>query len=78
MQMLTNAQFQKIYVLNLPLRTDHRDSMALASAFSGLQIEYIDGVTEVDEKTMPPRPENFKLEKGAYNSWRAHMNALRL
>jgi hypothetical protein len=44
---LIAAQFQKIFVINLPSRTDHRDSMALASAFTDLQIEYVDGVTEV-------------------------------
>ncbi|EKG12091.1 hypothetical protein MPH_10802 [Macrophomina phaseolina MS6] len=46
--------FQKIFVINLPSRTDHRDSISSAAAFSDLQIEYVDGVTEVEEKTLPP------------------------
>jgi hypothetical protein len=46
--------FQKIFVISLPTRYDHRDSMTLAAAFSDLQIEYIDGVTDVDRDLLPP------------------------
>ncbi|KAF2493245.1 hypothetical protein BU16DRAFT_465319, partial [Lophium mytilinum] len=69
--------FQKIFVLNLPSRTDRRDSMSLAAALSILQIEYIDGVAgdDVLEKVLPPN--NHKtMAKGNIGSWRAHMNAL--
>ncbi|EGP86104.1 uncharacterized protein MYCGRDRAFT_74064 [Zymoseptoria tritici IPO323] len=70
--------FQKIFVISLPSRTDHRDAMSLASAFTGLDIEYVDGVTEVNKGALPPHDEKFKLSDKSYGSWRAHMNALRL
>lgn len=76
--MLTVVQFQKIFVISLPSRTDHRDAMSLASAFTGLDIEYVDGVTEVNKGALPPHDEKFKLSDKSYGSWRAHMNALRL
>lgn len=54
--------------------------MSLAAAYSGLDIEYIDGVTTVSDKALPPE-EAPRLEKGLNNgtiyAWRAHMNALR-
>lgn len=49
--------------------------MSLAAAVSGLHVEYIDGVTEVDEEARPP---DFKESKhGSLGAWRAHMDALR-
>jgi hypothetical protein len=54
--------------------------MSLAAACSGLDIEYIDGVTDVSDKALPPGEEP-RVEKGLGNgtiyAWRAHMNALR-
>ena len=77
---LTEQQFQKIFVLGLPSRTDRRDSMSLAAAYGGLDIEYIDGVTAMSEKALPPG-EAQRVEKsmneGTIYAWRAHMNALR-
>lgn len=70
-------QFQKIFVINLPSRTDHRDSMSLAAALSDIDIEYIDGVTEVLEKTLPPGGKETNLSKGSLGAWRAHVNVLR-
>lgn len=51
--------------------------MSLAAAYSGLAIEYIDGVTEVDDKTLPPGGVDKGLNKGSIYAWRAHMNVLR-
>jgi hypothetical protein len=65
-------------VIGLPARTDHRDSMSLAAAFSGLEIEYIDGVTSVENKTLPPGGVERGLNKGSIYGWRAHMNVMRL
>ena len=77
---LTKQQFQKIFVLGLPSRTDRRDSMSLAAAYSGLDIEYIDGVTAMSDKALPPgraqRVEKAMNERTIY-AWRAHMNVLR-
>ena len=71
-------QFQKIFVINLPSRTDHRDSMSLAAALTGLRIDYVDGVTEVDEKSLPPGGKEVKLDSGGSGNWRAHMNVARM
>ena len=72
------SQFQKIFVINLRSRYDHRDSMSLAAALTGLQIEYIDGVTDVDTAYLPPSGGKTKVPgKGSIGAWRAHMNVLR-
>jgi hypothetical protein len=73
-----STQFQKIFVINLPRRTDHRDSMSLAAALTGLQIEYIDGVVDVEEKTLPPGGPDIKLQQPHLGNWRAHTNVARL
>ncbi|KAL1616924.1 hypothetical protein SLS54_008129 [Diplodia seriata] len=52
--------------------------MSLAAALTGLDIEYVDGVTEVDEKALPPGAEETNLAKGSLYAWRAHMNVLRM
>ena len=72
------SQFQKIFVINLRSRYDHRDSMSLAAALSGLQVEYIDGVTDVDKAYLPPDGGKKKEPgSGSLGAWRAHMNVLR-
>ena len=71
-------QFQKIFAINLPARTDHRDSMSLAAAFTGLKVDYVDGVAEVDERTLPPGGMEAQLNTGNLRSWRAHLNAIRM
>ncbi|KAH7053428.1 hypothetical protein B0J12DRAFT_571706 [Macrophomina phaseolina] len=70
--------FQKIFVINLPSRDDLRDSMSLAAALTGLDIEYVDGVTEAEEKTLPPGSKETNLAKGSLYAWRAHMNVVRM
>ncbi|KAK5109800.1 hypothetical protein LTR62_006533 [Meristemomyces frigidus] len=72
----TTLGFQKIYVINLPRRTDHRDQASLAAHLTDLQIEYIDGVTEVEEKTLPLGGDAITSE-GAIGAWRAHANVYR-
>jgi hypothetical protein len=71
------AQFAKILVINLPSRTDRRDSMSLSATLSDLQMEYVDGVAgdDVFEKVLPPSNKKT-MAKGNVGSWRAHMNAL--
>jgi len=71
---LTSIQFQKIFVINLPSRTDHRDSMSLAAALTDLRIDYVDGVIGVDEESLPPGGK----EAENLGSWRAHMNIARM
>lgn len=43
-EVLTQQQFQKIYVLSMPGRSDKRDMMALTAHLSGIQFEFVDGV----------------------------------
>jgi hypothetical protein len=52
--------------------------MSLAAALTGLRIEYIDGVIEVDEKSLPPGGKEVKLDSGCLGNWRAHMNVARM
>ncbi|KAK4565302.1 hypothetical protein LTR86_003919 [Recurvomyces mirabilis] len=68
--------FEKIFVINLPKRTDHRDAASLAAHLTDLEIEYIDGVTEIEEKTLPLGGDTI-TNKGAIGAWRAHMNVFR-
>ncbi|KXT14962.1 hypothetical protein AC579_4396 [Pseudocercospora musae] len=75
--------FEKIFVINMPSRSDLRDSMALAAGFSNLTVEFIDGVhlDEVNEMMLPAEhPDIEKMRSkslGNLGSWRAHMNAVR-
>jgi hypothetical protein len=74
---LTLLQFQKIFVINLRACYDHRESMSLAAALTGLQIEYIYGVTDVNRDYLPPGANEDGPVKGSLKAWRAHMNVLR-
>jgi hypothetical protein len=49
---LNKDQFQKIFVLSMPNRSDKRDAIALSAYVSGLQVEFIDGV---DPASMSPK-----------------------
>lgn len=52
--------------------------MALAAAYTGLSIQYVDGVTSLDDKSLPPDATERSLDRGNLFAWRAHMDALRL
>ena len=51
--------------------------MSLAADFTGLKIEHIDGVTEVNDDTLPLGGKDYELRSGELGNWRAHMDALR-
>ena len=51
--------------------------MALAAAYTGLEIEYVDGVTGVESKTLPPGGLERGPNAGSIRAWRAHMNVMR-
>ncbi len=51
--------------------------MSLAARLTGLQVEYVDGVTEVDRKYLPPGGKETDLDPGGLGNWRAHMNIAR-
>ncbi|EGO54786.1 hypothetical protein NEUTE1DRAFT_118315 [Neurospora tetrasperma FGSC 2508] len=75
---LNDCQFQKIFVINLPERTDRRDAMTLAAALTNLQITWAKGVpgTDVPDKVIPGEDWEKSILRGNKGSWRAHMNVL--
>nr|POE75491.1 hypothetical protein CFP56_53603 [Quercus suber] len=54
------------------------DSTSLAAALTGLQIEYVDGVTDVASKTLPPGWKEVGLSQAYLGSLRAHLNVARI
>ena len=52
--------------------------MSLAAALTNLQIDYVDGVTAVDAKILPPGGKDTNLDSGGLGNWRAHMNIARM
>lgn len=76
--MLTVLQFEKIFVINLASRTDHRDGLGLAASFSGLKVDWIPGVpgNEILDRVLPPKRKDFEPSNGVKGCWRAHMNTL--
>ncbi|CAO2655949.1 Nn.00g047520.m01.CDS01 [Neocucurbitaria sp. VM-36] len=69
--------FETILVMNLPGRTDRRDSLTLAAAHTGLSLEWVNGInaSDINEKAFPPGKHRL-LPKGNVGSWRAHMDAM--
>ncbi|KAL2068973.1 hypothetical protein VTL71DRAFT_15311 [Oculimacula yallundae] len=72
--------FQKIFVINMPSRTDRRDATTLAAAVGKMDLEFIEGVggDSIPEAAFPPggSVESIRLSNGIKGSWRSHMNAL--
>ncbi|TVY18980.1 hypothetical protein LARI1_G003374, partial [Lachnellula arida] len=72
--------FQKIFVINMPSRTDRRDATSLAAASSNLKLEFVEGVggDSIPEAAFPPEGsrDSIKQSAGIKGSWRSHMNAL--
>lgn len=52
--------------------------MSLAAALTGMEVEYVDGVTSLENKTLPPGGLERGLNIGSLYGGRAHMNVLRL
>lgn len=52
--------------------------MSLAAALTDLQIDYVDGVIEVDQRSLPPGGKEVNLDSGDLGNWRAHMNIARM
>ncbi|TVY84973.1 hypothetical protein LSUE1_G000848, partial [Lachnellula suecica] len=76
----TTLGFEKIFVINMPSRTDRRDATSLAAAASNLNIDFIEGVggDSIPEAAFPPggSADSIKQSPGIKGSWRSHMNAL--
>lgn len=73
------TQFQDIFVINLPSRTDRRDSMALAGSLTEMHFNFSDGVDgqDIRDRILPADSANKNILPGNKGSWRAHMNVLR-
>jgi hypothetical protein len=71
----TTNQFEKIFAISLPERTDRRDGLVLAGAVSDIDIEFIDGVRNVSTKSLPPHYHE-DLQASGIGAWRAHLNAI--
>jgi hypothetical protein len=65
-------------MLNLKSLTNRRDAMSLAAAYTGLSIEYVEGVSSLDKKSLFLDGIEKGLDLGTVFTWRGHMNALRL
>ncbi|KAF2142941.1 glycosyltransferase family 25 protein [Aplosporella prunicola CBS 121167] len=70
--------FQKIFVIKLSSRTDHRDSMSLSAAFTDLNIEYVNSIAEDEEKILSPDGSKTNLNEADLEVWRAHKNVARM
>ncbi|KAI0014950.1 hypothetical protein F4780DRAFT_766207 [Xylariomycetidae sp. FL0641] len=70
--------FQKIFVVNLPRRTDRRDAIVLAASLSNIEFEFIDGVdgATIPDQAIPKSEPYTRMLDASIGSWRAHMNAI--
>jgi hypothetical protein len=73
------SQFEKIYVVGLPSRTDRRDGVVLSAALSDMSIDFIDGVLgdTVLDKALSVTEEHERMPDPVIGSWRGHMNTIR-
>ena len=78
-QMNNTLGFEKVYVVNLPERSDKRDAMSLAAALTNITVDYIDGVKgdTIPDKALPHKQEHRPMPANFLGSWRAHMNTIR-
>jgi hypothetical protein len=67
--------FQKIYVINMPGRTDKRDALVLGALYTGLNLEFVDAVVGADIP-LKAYPQDWPAQEpvGSIGTWRAHMN----
>ena len=72
-------QFEKIFVVNLPERTDKRDALTLAASLTGIKLDFVPAIKGEDiiDKALPIGQEDRKMSQNNIGSWRSHMNAIR-
>ena len=78
----TYLQFQKIFVINLPERTDKLDQFVIVSSLADITADVIEGVKgkDVQNKSLPALEGLPTADHGRDNivgCWRAHMNFAR-
>lgn len=71
--------FEKIFVVNLPERTDKRDALSLVSALTNIKLTWTSAVrgTDVPDKALPLGVDRKGWRDGGIGSWRSQMNIMR-
>lgn len=71
--------FQKIFVVNLPERTDKRDALSLVSTLTGIKLTFVNAIrgTHVPDKALPLGIDRAGWRDGGIGSWRSQMNVIR-
>lgn len=71
--------FEKIFVINLPERTDKRDAMSLTAALTNLKLTWTSALrgTNVPDKALPLGVDRPGWRDGGIGSWRSQMNVIR-
>lgn len=71
--------FQKIFVVNLPERTDKRDALTLVSALTDIKLTWTSAIrgTNVPDKALPLGVDRNGWRDGGIGSWRSQMNVIR-
>jgi Glycosyltransferase family 25 (LPS biosynthesis protein) len=74
---LMGIQFEKIFVISLPERSDRRDSIILSARLMNIEIEIIDAVRgeNVLDKVIPSTDVG-RFMKAEIGCWRSHMNVM--
>ncbi|KKA20905.1 hypothetical protein T310_5045 [Rasamsonia emersonii CBS 393.64] len=75
---MAEDQFQKVFAIGFPQRTDKRDAMILASSLTDFVIDWIDAVSPDDiwNSSYPATWDRNIHLPGELGCWRAHMNAM--
>lgn len=71
--------FEKIFVVNLPERTDKRDAMSLTASLTDIKLTWTSAIrgTGVSDKALPLGVNRETWRDGGNGSWRSQMNVIR-
>lgn len=71
--------FQKIFVINLPERTDKRDALSLVSVLTNIKLTWTSAIrgSNVPDKALPLGVDRKGWRDGGIGSWRSQMNVIR-
>lgn len=71
--------FQKVFVINLPERTDKRDALSLASVLTNIKLTWTSAIrgSIVPDKALPLGVDRKTWKDGGIGSWRSQMNVIR-
>lgn len=71
--------FSKIFVVNLPERTDKRDALSLVGALTNIKLTWTSAIrgTSVPDKALPLGVDRAGWRDGGIGSWRSQINIIR-